>query len=210
VSNEVWQKFGERLAVAESALTRAWELNPKEPRIAYAMMPVELGQGKGRDRMEFWFQRAMKLNTNYAYACYSKLYYLEPKWYGSVDDMLAFGRECVHSTNWGGHVPLMLLEAHQAIQREYVDDSRKANYWKQPDVWQDLKAAFDRFFQLNPTETSWYNNYALYAYKAERWDALSKIIPKIVNVNYECFGDKEDYDKMVAETKTHVGVGTAD
>ena len=64
--------------------------------------------------MELWFDRAMELDPNDYDACYYKLYYLEPKWYGSVKDMLDFGRECVDSKVWGGRVPLVLTDAHYA------------------------------------------------------------------------------------------------
>jgi hypothetical protein len=57
------------LSVAEKALEKAWTLNPKNEQIALKMMTVELGQGKGRQRMEVWFDRAMKLNTNSYAAC---------------------------------------------------------------------------------------------------------------------------------------------
>jgi hypothetical protein len=72
------------------------------------MITVELGQGRGRPRMEQWFQRAMSLSPNYYEACYAKLHYLQPKWFGSNEDMLEFAGECVNSSKWGGHVPLIL------------------------------------------------------------------------------------------------------
>lgn len=205
VTKEGWQSFGERLVVAENALTNAWQLNPKDPRIPLNLMRVERGQGRGRDRMELWFHRDMELSTNDYDACYSKLTYLEPKWYGSVDDMLAFGRECAQTKQWGGHVPLILLDAHLAIQRQYADDSEKTNYWKQPEVWLDLKDAFDRFFELNPDETGWYHNYAWYAYQAGQWATLNSLIPKLGPVNYNYFGGKDQFDQMVALAKAHAG-----
>ena len=41
--------------------------------------------------MEEWFRRAMKADPGNYSACSSKLYYLEPKWHGSEEEMLAFG-----------------------------------------------------------------------------------------------------------------------
>ena len=156
VTDAGWKLFADRLDVAEKALTNAWELDPKEPRIALKMMNVELGQGEGRERMELWFHRAMELDPKYYDACSLKLYYLEPKWYGSIEDMLAFGRECVQNTNWGGHIPLILMDAHVTIHKEFAEESRKANYWEElPVSGRTLKSAFDRFLELNPKEISW-------------------------------------------------------
>ena len=86
-----WELFRERLARAEVALERAWRLDPNNARAATQMLIVELGQGKGRTHMEEWFRRAMKADPGNYSACSRKLYYLEPKWYGSEEEMLAFG-----------------------------------------------------------------------------------------------------------------------
>jgi hypothetical protein len=56
---------------------------------------------------------------------------------------------------------------------------------------------------LNPNETSWYYNYAWYAYHAEQWDTLNEIIPKLGPVNYSYFGGKDEFDKMVQLAKEH-------
>jgi hypothetical protein len=205
VTSDGWKLFSQRLAVAEKALTAAWESNTNDPRIAVKMITLELGQGKGRDRMELWFRRAMALDPNDYDACAAKVFYLEPKWYGSTQDMLAFGRECVQNKHWGGHVPLILRDAHVSIQRQYVEGLEKTNYWKQHEVWLDLKSAFDRFFELNPEEISWYHNYAWYAYQAGDWAALNTSIPKLGPVNYDFFGGKDEFEKMVAQAKEHAG-----
>jgi|SRR5208282_3678149 len=203
VSAKGWEHFSERLATAQEALEHAWKLNPKDPEIAHQMMTVMLGQGGGRDRMELWFDRAMVLDPNDDVACSRKLYYLEPKWYGSREAMLEFGRECATNQAWGGHVPLILLDVHKSIQRQYVNDSEKNDYWKQPEVWADIKTAFDRFFELNPDAIGWYHDYAWYAYQAGQWDTLNKIIPKLGPINYNFFGGTNEFDKMVQLAKEH-------
>ena len=178
-------------------------MNPRDARIPTKMLTVELGQGQGRQRMELWFNRAMAINTNDYDACSAKLYYLEPKWYGSTEAMLEFGRQCATNKAWGGHIPLILLDAHKSIQRQYVNDSQKTNYWKQPEVWTDLKTAFGRFFELNPDATGWYHDYAWYAYQAGQWDTLNKIIPKLGPINYSFFGGTNEFNKMVQLAKEH-------
>ena len=201
VTDEGWKLFGERLAIAEESLHRARMLNPKDPRIAEAVLVVELGQGKGPGRLDMWFKRAMELNPNDYSACSKKLYYLEPKWHGSVEEMLQFGHECVTNKKWGGQVPLILVKARDSIQDHCIAPSEKDNYWKRPEVWADIKSAFERYFELNPSNTSWYSSYALHAYRAEQWDTLNKIIPKLNLANYDYFSGKDEYDKMVRLAK---------
>jgi len=209
VTDEGWKLFDERLAAAEEALQHAWKLYPKDKQICHEMMTVMLGQGGGRQRMEVWFNRAMELDPNDIDACKDKLYYLEPKWHGSEEAQLAFGRECVRSKTWGGKVPLALLDAHVFIQG-HLDKSEQTNYWKQPGVWPDVHAAFDRFFELNPDATSWYHNYAWHAYHAEQWAKLNELIPKLGPINYDYFGGKPEFEKMLKLAKEHSNDGGAD
>ena len=201
VSDKGWEHFNERLATAQEALEHAWKLNPKDPEIAHQMMTVMLGQGGGRDRMELWFNRAMVLDPNDYEACSKKLYYLEPKWYGSVDDMLAFGRECVQNKQWGGDVPLILVDAHNFIAG--IDKSEQTNYWKEPEVWSDINAAYERFFEANPGTTGRYYQYAWYAYNFKQWTKFIELISKLEPINYDYFGGKAAFDKMVQFAKEH-------
>jgi hypothetical protein len=95
-----------------------------------------------------------------------------------------------------------LVDAHGFIDGRLQGTDRE-DYWKRPDVWPDIQAAFDRFFELNPDATGYYHNYAWYAYHAEQWDKLNELIPKLGPVNYDYFGGKDEYDKMVELAKQH-------
>jgi hypothetical protein len=206
VTEAGWKGFSDNLAVAEKSLERAWELNPNDARTAVTMIWIANDQGQSRDQMELWFNRAMENNTNDYEACQAKLNYIEPKWHGSTQAMLEFGRECATNQAWGGHIPLILLDVHKSIQRQYVDGLEKTNYWKQPAVWTDLKSAFDRFFELNPDAVGWHHDYAHYAYQCQQWDDfLQQISLFSAGTNYNYFGGKDEFDKMVQLAKDHAG-----
>lgn len=202
VTPQGWQSFSNNLLQAQAAYEHAWKLDPKQAKIADQMITVTMGQGGGRDRMEAWFNRAMEADTNNYDACLRKLRYLAPQWYGSADELLAFGRECVQSKRWGGNVPLTLVEAHIGIN-SITDPSKQAEYWKQLQVWEDLQSAYERFFELNPGATDTYYNYALSAYRAEQWHSFNQLLPKLEPVNYAFFGGKDEFDKMVQTAKDH-------
>lgn len=205
VSPENWTTFHDRLTIADTATQKAWKLDPTDSRIPTLMIQIDEGLQKDRPDMELWFSRAMQTDPDNYNACEYKLHYLYPQWYGSRDNMIAFGRECVASTNWGGTVPLILSDAHHEYWL-YLDDSEeKSNYWKQADVWPDIQASFERFFELNPAATEYYHNYAWYAYHAEQWNKLNELIPKLGTVNYNYFGGKDEFDKMVQLAKEHAG-----
>ena len=205
VSQAGWKAFAEKLSVAEEALKKAWELDPKDSRIPTLMIRVDEGQQKPRDDMELWFSRAMALSPNNYDACKNKLHYLYPQWYGSREDMIAFGKECVSSTNWGGLVPITLVDAHFDFATYSLDtDEARQAYWKRPDVWPDIKAAYDRYFALNPKESDLYKNYASFAYKAEQWRAFLDLAQRVRPIDLNFFGGKDELDKMVRFAKDHV------
>ncbi|HYE31739.1 MAG TPA: hypothetical protein VEH27_09940 [Methylomirabilota bacterium] len=200
VTDEGWQGFAEHLSIAEKALERSWKIKPLE-KAAIEMLRVELGQGQGRQRMELWFNRAMQLNPNSYEAANAKLFYLEPKWHGSAEEMLAFGRQCVNSEIWGGRVPLILLDAHVALAAWAKRNNQTANYWTQQGVWPDIRSSFEKFFKLNPKDSSWRHNYAYYAYQCQEYAAFLKQVELMGPVNYPYFGGKEKFDLMLQTAK---------
>jgi hypothetical protein len=205
VTKEGWKGFNDNLALEEKALNRAWELNSTDPRTAVEGIYLELGQGKGRDRMEQWFNRAMENDPEDYDACSAKLTYLEPKWYGSTAEMLEFGRECVQNTNWSGTVPLILVDAHYNICNEYTDASERTNYWKQPDVWADINSSYERYLQDNPDDSSRIAYYARYAYYAEQWDKLNELAPKVSPNFYYLFGGADQFEQIAQLARDHAG-----
>ncbi len=111
--------------------------------------------------------------------------------------MLDFGRECVTNSQWGGTVPLILVDAHWDIYNQYLDPTERTNYWKDPGVWTDLNAAYERYFQSYPDDTGRIAYYALYAYYAQQWGKLNELLPKVTPEYYYLFGSRDQYDKIV-------------
>ncbi|HLX69348.1 MAG TPA: hypothetical protein VKV04_06950 [Verrucomicrobiae bacterium] len=203
VSTDGWKSFAEDLAVAEKAYREAWALNPKDPRIATEMIEMAVSQQKSRDEMELWFGRAMQLDTNNYAACKYKLRFLNPKWYGDRDQMLQFGRECVASTNWCGSVPLILVDAHIAYA-DLLESRDRAEYWLQPDVWPDVRSAYEKFIQVDPdgaVNDRYY--YARYAFICGQWqefkDQIKLIRDSDKGFNPAFFGGEEQFNKMMAQ-----------
>jgi hypothetical protein len=202
VAEEDWRLFHERLAESETALNKAWTLDPNSPQIPVLMLSVALGQQKPLPEMERWFQRAMKLEPADYQACRSKLHYLLPQWYGSREAMVAFGRECVAATNWAGHVPLTLVDAHSEFARTLPDANARNAYWQLPDVWPDIRAGYERFSEANPDATQFRYPYAAYAFRCGQWQDFNEQIKLIRQndgeVRYNYFGGREAFNKMVA------------
>jgi hypothetical protein len=201
VSKQGWKDFAIRLEIAEEALSQAWLLDPSQTRVAHAFQRLELGQGRGKDRQELWFQRGMRLNPANYDACAFKLYYLEPKWYGSPEEMLRFGRECVAQTEWRGTVPLILVDAHWKLAN-YVPQEQRDAYWKQPGVWEDIKSSYDRYFQSNPNDNGRLAYYARYATWCEKWDALEQLLKRLELAGAGNFKGRADYEKALQAARS--------
>jgi hypothetical protein len=204
VSEQGWQQFGHHLAEAERALERSWELDPTIADTAVTMIRVELGQGKGRARMETWFRRAMTVNPACYDAAHAKVWYLQPKWHGSKRDAIAFGRDCVKSKQWNGRVPLILWEAHRMLAYDSATGLKDA-YWKQPGVWADVRDSFQRFYELNPDATYGWHEFASCAYKCEQFNTFLELIARIQQVNYDFFGGEQRLAEMIAFAKLKSG-----
>jgi hypothetical protein len=95
-----------------------------------------------------------------------------------------------------------MVDAHDALAR-YVEKEDRADFWKRPEVWPDLKASFEKFFRLEPKAVSWRHNYARYAYWCEQWEDLNEQLKLMGEINYAYFGGENEYEKMVALAKEH-------
>ncbi len=176
--------MADRLAVASDALTRSWQLDPDNPRAATEMRNVELGQGRGKDVLELWVARALATDPDCYPACTAKLLYLEPKWYGSAEQTLAWGHQCVDAGNWHSYQPLILSDAHERLAGYEADP---AGYFLKPGVWDDLRAVYDGYAR-HLTTPALRSAYASFACRCHRWRAADE--------HFRLLGDAVDPSKF--------------
>ncbi len=207
VNDQGWEGFRKHLSQAESSLTKAWQMNSNVARTAYLMMDLELGHGRGRETMETWFNRAMALDTNYYDAAKLMSYYLEPRWYGSEEEALAFARTCATQGKWGGSVPLVLVDTHRSLAGYYkLTDSPQ--YWQRPEVWRDVQLSWESFFRLNPEAVNWRHNYAKDAYLCGHYaEFLQQARRFSAGTNFAYFGGEQKFQEMVAKAAAATGPG---
>jgi hypothetical protein len=197
-TDEAWSAFHAHLNQAESFLTKAWEMNSNSAETAYLMMRVEMGQGQALERMETWFHRAMNLEPNYDAAVRLMAQYLEPGRHGSEQKMLEFARGCVTSTNWGGRVPLVLVDAHHRLAD--LEASTNSSHWTQLQVWQDVESAYEKFFQVNSNVVAWRHNYAKDAYLCGHYaEFLQQTKSFTSGTNFDFFGGEAMFNQMLAK-----------
>lgn len=147
VTDEANKLFQSRLHKAEAALKRAWRLDPADPQICVQMLWVAVGRALPRETMELWFRRAMAIDGDCLAACAAKLDYLMPKWHGTEEDVLAFGRACVKTENYESDLPLVLVKGRQELADQA--ENRRA-YLDREEVHRDLHEVMDGYLRRFP------------------------------------------------------------
>jgi len=192
VTEEGWELFRQRLAVARKSIQAAWKADPTDSLGPTLMITIVMGSTGSKPEMEMWFTRAMQNNPDNRQACLDKLYFLYPRWHGSHREMIAFGRECFQTQNWYAPLPTILPDAHRQVAKESADP--KACY-RQPAVWKDVEAVHKSFLEAFPDSrnVAWHRNrLAKWACDCEQWDEAVRQFAKI--------GD-DDIDKNVFASK---------
>ena len=203
VTEAGWKAFVEHLTKAESALESAWKLNPKNASTAYNRMQVELGQGRGLQHMKKWYQHAIDLAPNYYDAIALMALYLEPRWYGSSEESLGYARSVVKSETLGGRAPLVLPNTHWSLAKYHSKNNSPA-YWHNPSVWNDIKTAYEKYFQLNPKQVGWNQEYARDAYTCGKYDVFLEQVQGLNETNYTVFGGREAFIEMVKKARNQI------
>lgn len=168
VSREGFEKFRERLLEAREALEASWELK-QDPETAARLITVDMGLDGDRDNMELWFDRAMKADGNNLDACLAKLDWVDPKWHGEPEDLLAFGRACRNTRNWRSRIPLLAIEPHYRLGRPLPTKEEFLEYFSRPEVWEAVHDPFEEYLQHYPNDHAERSKYAAYAFYCKQY-----------------------------------------
>lgn len=177
VSQEGAAKFGERVAKAKTAFEKSWSLKPNAD-VATKMIEVDKSIGGDRKNMETWFERAMKLNPNHRSACWSKLDWLDPKWHGSSEEMIAFGRACFATGNWHNGITLLAGDAHYRLASRLAPEE-KPKYLAAPEVWSEIGPAYDEYLKHEPDDVASKSKYAVLCYLADRYGEAHELFQQL-------------------------------
>jgi hypothetical protein len=153
VTEEGGRIFSEKRTEARKVLEKAWETRPGDHRLATIMLTVLKGIGGGdRAEMEQWFGRAMATNGDNREACYCKLDWLDPKWYGDQESLLAFGRACRDTKNVNSGITLLLANTHYRASNR-LDREARRKYLTNPEDWEDIRSVYEPYRKLFPRDS---------------------------------------------------------
>jgi hypothetical protein len=190
VSEDGWRLFSERLAKGAEAAERGWRIDPLNADVCGEMIVICMGQGADRADMELWFTRAMEANPHNLAACLAKMDYLFPKWHGSREDVLDFGRECVEKGDAKDRLPTVLLAAHLDLSKYYGEN---AAYYLRPGVWNDIQLVYDKLLAdpARPkTDPEGFRadrgSYLSFAYGCHQWKDFLRLADEFEN-NFDVY-----------------------
>jgi hypothetical protein len=157
--------FTDRLAEAERRLTTAWDLDHDCEPAATAMVGVCMGLGKDRETMETWFRRAVAADPSRTEVFERKMQYLQPKWLGSAEGLVAFGRQAARLGAWDAALPMLLLQAHHDLAPP-VGAKRDA-YFRRAEVWADLGPVLEEIRKRHPKSPRGASMYLYFAWQCD-------------------------------------------
>jgi hypothetical protein len=178
VQPEGWEKFAEHLARAREQLTKAHELHPEYPDAAAEMITVSLGDRSDEERL--WFDRAVEAQFDHEPA-YRQLGVtaLLPRWGGSHEQMLEFGRHCLASGRFDTFVPAFILDVALAIGEELPD---RRDAFAMPGVYEDCLRAMNGYLkQPRPPATVhlWKSRLAILHWATGRYAEAAQVLDEL-------------------------------
>jgi hypothetical protein len=120
----------------------------------------------------------MEADGSNRFACEAKMNWLEPKWYGSVDDLLAFGRACRETKNWRAGITLLGAHAHLRASKYLLADER-TKYFRSAQVWDEIRGIYTEYLEHCPDDYLARSEYAGFSYMAGRWGIAHKQFQKL-------------------------------
>ncbi|MFA6563689.1 MAG: hypothetical protein WCV00_17425 [Verrucomicrobiia bacterium] len=138
VTEQGWAGFSKHLKKARAELTQGWQLRPDRPEAAAEMITVVMGGcAESGDSLRLWFDRAVKAQFDYRPAYSDLSWALQPRWGGSHEAMLAFGRACAATKRYDTRVPDFFFDVVQGVTMDFEE---KREVYRTPQIADDVMA----------------------------------------------------------------------
>lgn len=178
VDSSQWNLFFEYQKKAALNYRRAWQLRPGHPEAPTKMIGIAMASQDEELSPRDWFDRAIRSEIDHmpAYAAY--LWALRPRWGGSTEEMMAFGRECAASKLYDTLTPAFLLDAMSAANDELPEDS-----FKNKVVVNELLEALDGMSKQSADPARWLSYTIAAAAKANRLPEAKRALDELTARN---------------------------
>jgi hypothetical protein len=136
-----WRVFHDQLGRAERLLADATAIDPSNSAAWTQRVTVARGLSLGLDEARRRYERAAE-HCDAPYGAQSSLtQQLCPKWGGSVEEVLAFTRQCLQEAKPGSLGGVVVADAHAEIGFDDYGEGELPRYFTIPRVREELEAA---------------------------------------------------------------------
>ncbi|MEN6546983.1 MAG: hypothetical protein ABFE07_13185, partial [Armatimonadia bacterium] len=192
VTDAAEKTFQENLSKARTCFTRAWRLHPEYPEAATAMIEVAMSSNdSAAGETRKWFDRAVAAQFDWTEAYSQYEWSLRPRWGGSVEQMMAFGEECLAAGRFDTEVPWQYLSILYAVTNE----EHETEYWARLGVYEKATQVCEGYAtalaQFPDRVRGWRSRNAAIAWRSRRYLEAKKIMrdlnPNIDKSYFEAF-----------------------
>jgi hypothetical protein len=196
-SDERYRRFVALLKDAGAALSEAVLRGTSDQSLPIDMMSVSLGLNDHDTVMAQWFEVARQLSPG-SYDPYDRrLNSLLPRWGGSDDALLAFGREQFARQEWASRGSLVLIDVHSRIAQ---GPPPRRDYLERKEVCAEMKRVFEAFLTKFPDADRDRSLYASRLATCSAWrdaDAQLRLLGNRVVISM--FGSPQEYEAKRAQ-----------
>ncbi len=171
VSEVATRAYTDRLLSARECLEKAQRLNNHQAFSASQLITVCKGLGLDRPTMERYYRQAVLAAPEHPRTADCRLSYLDPKWYGTLKDVIEFSQLLEPAAN---RYPLMNLPLVHSFRIVAEAGGHFQETMSKPEVWSQVESHYARIFKAYPTEILYHMELAGQASKVGRYDAARR------------------------------------
>jgi hypothetical protein len=171
-----WKKFEAENRLAHQDWLRAWKLRPDRHEAAYHLMETALHLDVPGETPRLWFDRTVAARFDYRPAYEDLIGQLRPRWGGSYEAMLDFGREALATGRFDTEVPLVFLTAVHEVEEDQADvelGTGGVPVYERPETFPTLQKMLDGYLDstARPRDPAYYRSlHAIVSTKAGRYE----------------------------------------
>jgi len=121
VTEEGWKQFRKHQTKAAGYYKKALKICAGYPEPCYCMMGIARNGNDEETDAEHWFNKAIEIQYDYQHVYDSMLFGLLPRWGGSSEQLLDFGRQCYEEGQFDTLVPFQFIKAWQKARSLSLD-----------------------------------------------------------------------------------------
>jgi hypothetical protein len=198
-SAKAMETFESKLHEAEGEVKKAIAIDPASPAIAPLMLAIQLGICC-EDQSDAWFRYGLAVDPGNLSLWFDRLHHLEPRWNGSAEEMLEFGREALATKQWAARVPFVLIFAHFTLAN--YDDS----YYKNASVCRDVHTVYEPYLKMYPDANYERSGFASLLYKCGEYPAAQRELQSLgAQVRIGPFVERANFEKIRKDLARRTG-----